>query len=174
VAGDDADDNICIDCGICCDGTLFARVALAGDRDVTMLADTPVRVQGSDSEPFLSQLCAAFDGCCSIYEVRPSNCRDFRCVLLRRHDRGEVSTDEARRIIHATVDIRNRALTAIRRRHAVDGLSFPEIQARLSEISDAADSASSEHMEMLLDVGATNTLLAKHFFGKPLRSSTTS
>lgn len=174
MAADAEDDNICIDCGMCCDGTMFVKVALPGDGDVTMLAGTPVSLQGSDGEPFFSQPCAAFDGCCSIYERRPSNCRGFRCSLLHRHDRGEVSTDEARRIIRITIDMRNRALAAIRRRHAVDGLSFPEMQAQLSELSDAAESASSEHMEMLLDVGATNTLLAKHFFAKPPRSSTTS
>lgn len=151
---------------------MFARVALPGDGDVAMLAGTPVRVAGSDAEPFFSQPCAAFDGCCSIYEGRPSNCRGFRCSLLRRHDNGEVSTDEARRIIRITLDMRDRAIDSIRQRLAGDDLSFPEMQTRLADLPHEDGDASHTHMEMLLDVGATNSLLAKHFFSTPPRNST--
>lgn len=160
---DAADDNICIDCGMCCDGTLFARVGLPGDGDVALLAGTPVRVEGSSSEPFFSQPCVAFDGRCSIYAVRPTICRNFRCSLLRRHNQGEVSTEEARRIIRITLDMRDRAMASIRRRLPVRSMSFPELQRQLAQLPVEEGGSSHEHMEMLLDIGAVNSLLAKHF-----------
>ena len=173
MADNDTDDNICIDCGMCCDGTMFSRVPLPGDGDVAMLVGTPVRLEGSEAEPFFSQPCAAFNGCCSIYAARPSSCRGFRCSLLRRHDTGDVSSEEARRIIRITLDMRDRALTSIRRRLPNTDMSFPELQTQLENLPAEEGGASPEHMEMLLDVGATNSLIAKHFFRTPPRAATT-
>ena len=151
---------------------MFARVALPAPGDAATLAGTPVRVEELGDEPFFSQPCAAFDGCCSIYDVRPSNCRAFKCSLLRRHDAGEVRTGDARRVIRATLDMRDRALASIGQRLAVDDLSFPEIQTRLANLQAEESSASSAHMEMLLDVAAVNSLLAKHFLPTPPSDTT--
>ncbi len=173
VAGDDTDESICIDCGMCCDGTIFSRVELPSPGDVAMLVGTPVRIEGSEAEPFFSLPCAAFNGCCSIYTVRPSICRSFRCLLLRRLEKGDVSTEEARRIIRITRDMRDRAIASIRQRLAVDDLSFPELQALLANLPAEEGGASPEHMEMLLDAGATSRLISKHFLPKPPRDATT-
>ena len=156
---------------MCCDGTLFTWVGLPDDGDEAMLAGTPIAVKGSEGKSFFSQPCAAFAGCCSIYASRPSNCRSFRCSLLRRHETGDVSTDEARRIIRMTLDMRDRALGPIRQRLAVDDMSFREIQKRLAELTAEESVASPEHMVMVLDAVAVDKLLSQHFLPTPPRDT---
>ena len=173
MAGDDTDESICIDCGMCCDGTLFTWVPLPGEGDAAMLAGTPITVKDSEGKAFFSQPCAAFAGCCSIYASRPSNCRSFRCSLLRRHESGDVSTDEARRIIRMTLDMRDRALGPVRQLLAVDDMSFREIQTRLAEMTPEEGDASPEHMVMVLDAVAVDKLLSQHFLPTPPRDATT-
>ena len=156
---------------MCCDGTLFTWVGLPDDGDEAMLAGTPIAVKGSEGKSFFSQPCAAFAGCCSIYASRPSNCRSFRCSLLRRHETGDVSTDEARRIIRMTLDMRDRALGPIRQRLAVDDMSFREIQKRLAVLTAEESVASPEHMVMVLDAVAVDKLLSQHFLPTPPRDT---
>jgi hypothetical protein len=158
---------------MCCDGTLFTWVPLPGEGDEATLVGTPITVQSSEGKAFFSQPCAAFAGCCSIYASRPSNCRSFRCSLLRRHEAGDVSTDEARRIIRMTLDMRDRALGPVRQLLAVDDMSFREIQKRLAELTAEEGDASPEHMVMVLDAVAADRLLSQHFLPTPPRDATT-
>jgi len=48
------------------------------------------------------QPCAALNGClCSLYSSRPSHCRRFECLLLKDLQRGEVTREEALRLIRS-------------------------------------------------------------------------
>ncbi len=74
--------SICIDCGLCCDGTMFHAIDLESSDDLD-----PLRIRGAvlisdgGSRRF-QQPCPAFDGtCCSVYEARPSSCRSYVCGL---------------------------------------------------------------------------------------------
>jgi len=89
-------DTLCTRCGLCCDGTLFADVELAGT-EVTRLEILGARIDsdGADGAHML-QPCAALCGTrCSIYAHRPRSCRSFECGLLQRARSGAVSVDRA-------------------------------------------------------------------------------
>lgn len=108
-ASDASRENIaalCVNCGLCCNGALFADVQLQPGED-----PSPLRARGLNlrvgrlgkSLTKLLQPCAAFDGCrCRIYELRPSMCRKFECHLLLRVQRGEVKTSVALTTIQST------------------------------------------------------------------------
>lgn len=50
-----------------------------------------------------SQPCAALEGCrCRIYESRPCHCRQFKCLLLEKVERGGATEAEALRVIRST------------------------------------------------------------------------
>src|ERR1043165_7941634 len=90
-------DTLCTNCGLCCDGTLFADVELVGDAEVARL-----EIMGMDVEDegrnsgLLSQPCAALRGTrCGIYEHRPKCCRVFECRLLQNAQRGAVTVERA-------------------------------------------------------------------------------
>lgn len=92
---------LCIRCGLCCDGSLFADAELAV-RETTALEVLGVEIEDADEdEPaLLLQPCAAFKRKrCSIYPHRPNCCRTFECRLLKQVESGAVSVDRAKETI---------------------------------------------------------------------------
>ncbi|HEX3425003.1 MAG TPA: YkgJ family cysteine cluster protein [Acidimicrobiales bacterium] len=89
-------ESICLACGLCCDGTLFARTQLAGE-EIVRLGRRHGTMAASMPQP-----CACLkDGRCGIYDERPQVCRSFRCTLLERHQDGQVGREESLRVIAA-------------------------------------------------------------------------
>ena len=93
-------ETLCLGCGLCCDGTLFARVPVSaseGERLSRHSVDVQVRPDGSLALP---QRCAALNGCaCRVYEDRPERCRQYQCNLYSAVAEGEVSAEEAAEVI---------------------------------------------------------------------------
>ncbi|MFZ5439777.1 MAG: YkgJ family cysteine cluster protein [Myxococcota bacterium] len=83
--------SLCVECGLCCDGTLFQRVPLAVDE----AARLPRALTLADGQ--LVQPCGALDGCrCTIYADRPSTCRTYACLVLTSLETGRISERDAR------------------------------------------------------------------------------
>lgn len=98
--------SLCVHCGLCCNGALFADVQLQPKEDPNSLRahGLKLRIRRSPKSPAkLLQPCAALDGCrCRIYELRPTMCRQFECHLLQRAQRGEVEISAALATIKTT------------------------------------------------------------------------
>lgn len=91
--------NICVGCGICCDGHLFDHVPLA-EGEEGLCADLGLAVEPGESTARFAQPCACFaSGSCTVYDRRPTTCRTFRCRLLRNVEKGRVTTQEAQAVI---------------------------------------------------------------------------
>ncbi len=90
-------DTLCTRCGLCCDGSLFADVELAGRTEATRLAVMGLEVEDDDANgEVLLQPCAALRGRrCGIYAHRPKCCQTFECRLLQNVRRGAVSVERA-------------------------------------------------------------------------------
>ena len=90
-------DTLCTRCGLCCDGTLFADVELAGRAESASLEVLGLEVEDDDpGRALLIQPCLALQGKrCSIYAHRPQCCRTFECRLLHDVRRGAVSVERA-------------------------------------------------------------------------------
>ena len=90
-------DTLCTSCGLCCDGTLFADVELAGHAEVARLEIMGMDVENEGRNTgLLSQPCAALRGTrCGIYSHRPKCCRVFQCQLLQNAQRGDVTVERA-------------------------------------------------------------------------------
>ena len=89
-------EELCTRCGLCCDGSLFADVELAG-REATAMEILGLDVESDDADgTVMSQPCLALKGKrCSIYEHRPQCCRTFECGLLQNVRRGAESVQGA-------------------------------------------------------------------------------
>ena len=72
--------ELCRDCGLCCDGSLFWAIPMDPDEDAPVDLDEHGR---------LCQPCARFQGTCTIYADRPRACRAFNCGVLQRHQAGQ-------------------------------------------------------------------------------------
>lgn len=90
-------DQLCPNCGLCCDSTLFADVELRAGDDARRLAKLGLSpVKKGKSKIAFAQPCACFDGkLCQIYSDRPKRCRLFECGLLKKVSAGEMSADTA-------------------------------------------------------------------------------
>jgi Fe-S-cluster containining protein len=97
-------DTLCTRCGLCCDGSLFADVELAGHVEATRLEVMGLGIDDDDADgALLSQPCRALRGTrCGIYAHRPGCCRTFECRLLRDVRRGTVKVERAEEQIAET------------------------------------------------------------------------
>ena len=82
-------DALCLQCGMCCNGVLFADVRPeAGDRSPLF----------HDGRSRVTQPCPAFNAAtcaCAIYAERPVRCRKFECRQLLAVRNGTTTSDKA-------------------------------------------------------------------------------
>lgn len=92
------EDVLCRQCGLCCDGSLFADV-LVTEAELQPI-ETVVGYERRDDRVLLQQPCQAFcDGDCRVYSHRPAGCRSFECELLKQVKSGETQASTALDII---------------------------------------------------------------------------
>src|SRR6187549_1361267 len=71
--------GLCLDCGMCCDGTLFECVEIEPNEQPAFVSLPLIRVGGKVAVPLpCPKHCG---GRCSVYEQRPSRCKKFTCKL---------------------------------------------------------------------------------------------
>jgi Fe-S-cluster containining protein len=90
-------EQLCPNCGLCCDSTLFADVELHAGDDAKRLAKLGLSLKKkSKNKLAFAQPCACFDGkLCGIYNDRPKRCRTFECGLLKKVEADEMSANAA-------------------------------------------------------------------------------
>jgi hypothetical protein len=80
---------------LCCNGALFNRVPTKEHERARLLA-IGFKLRPFGDKVVFDQPCQMLDGrCCSVYEDRPQTCSRFRCLLLRAHEAGELSRNDA-------------------------------------------------------------------------------
>jgi len=106
---------LCLECGLCCDGTLFRHVKISpSERDELIALGIGVGQKSQHGVMWLP--CGKLEGrCCTIYEARPGGCRRFVCALGKRLVGKELTLEEAR----AQVEQMQAALGALREVFAV-------------------------------------------------------
>lgn len=99
-------DILCTQCGLCCDGSLFADVELANSGEASALEVLGLDIEDADEGDggLLLQPCRALDEKrCGIYPYRPDCCRTFECRLLKEVKNGAVGIDRAKEKIAETL-----------------------------------------------------------------------
>lgn len=94
--------QLCPNCGLCCNGVLFADVELQAGDDAARLIDLGISFNKKGLKRAFAQPCHCFDGkLCRIYADRPKRCATFECGLLKRVQSGEMSASAALKRIAA-------------------------------------------------------------------------
>jgi len=155
-------DTLCLQCGLCCNGVLFADVRPeAGDRSPLFAGRSRV-----------SQPCPAFaahDCTCAIYAERPRRCRQFECHQLLGVRVGEITVAAAlRRIAKA------RRLAAKVEKHLVvlgyNNVKLP-LKRRFQNCQRAAEAGKLDASQyapladLQLAMHRLTQLLAEEFYG---------
>lgn len=99
--------RLCLECGLCCNGVIFARGELQPGDDPERLKALGLRLIRNASKPDrqkFHQPCAALNGCrCEIYSSRPRYCRDFKCLVFSSVESGERSPESARTVVRGAL-----------------------------------------------------------------------
>jgi uncharacterized protein len=89
-------EQLCPNCGLCCNSVLFADVELQPGDDAGRLIELGMSLKQKGMKRAFVQPCRCFDGkLCRIYEDRPRRCRTFECGLLKRVQSGEMTAAAA-------------------------------------------------------------------------------
>jgi uncharacterized protein len=97
-------EQLCLSCGLCCDGTLFDLVKLEATDDARKVKalGLPVTVsRGKVPVARFPQPCAALcaDRTCRLYADRPWQCRVFECGVFKDAKAGRISWAVALRLV---------------------------------------------------------------------------
>lgn len=152
---------ICLDCGLCCDGTLHGHTIVRTEDEDAVRA-LGLEISEEQGKWRFDQPCPHFCGTCGVYDNRPPVCRRYRCALLKRVDAGDLSADE----------VDDRITTALRLRTAVVGsapaAATPAARARLAiELKERLPTLEGEDRtqtaRLLLNLVALDEHLARWF-----------
>lgn len=101
-------DQLCLHCGLCCDGTLFRDVELQPGDDAGKLRalGLPLRSRRREEADQLKfpQPCSALcsDLKCRVYADRPARCREFECAVFKAVAVGKAELPAALKTIRQT------------------------------------------------------------------------
>jgi Fe-S-cluster containining protein len=100
------EEKLCLSCGLCCNGVIFADVRLQPHDDKEKLEKLGLDFSLSTARVArFRQRCSALDGCrCRIYSERPEHCRSFECLLLKRVKAGQLAPDAALEVIATGIE----------------------------------------------------------------------
>ncbi len=97
-------EQLCLACGLCCDGTLFHHVQLGMADNPGQLKALGLPVKTPRARTPISrfpQPCAALcaDRTCRVYANRPEQCRTFECGVLKKLQAGGITSAAALRLV---------------------------------------------------------------------------
>lgn len=89
--------NICLSCGICCEGVIIGFVEV--NKQELSAVQKVMTVEEANGAGFFLQPCKQFCDGCGIYEDRPKNCASYDCGLLKSVQTQQTPVAEALDII---------------------------------------------------------------------------
>lgn len=104
MTADSVAQDLCLHCGLCCDGTLFKDVELQAGDNAPSLAALGLPLKHLKAKVRFPQPCAALcaDLRCRIYAGRPARCHEFECALFKAVANGRIKTAPALKLIRTT------------------------------------------------------------------------
>lgn len=168
--------SLCLECGLCCNGVIFASGQLQPEDDAGHLQSLGLKFEPNRKSPIANrkfvQPCACFAGrLCKIYSERPKYCREFECLLLKSVKAGRTETAEALRII------RNARQRVEKVKRLLRDLGNPEEEVALSkrfrkvqrqlESTPLDDDTAEKFGELTLAVHDLNVVLSEAFYPAP-------
>jgi len=169
--------SLCVGCGMCCDGTMYKSVDVEVGDQLPLLEAEGIALYTEEKFTFFRQPCTAFDtDRCKIYESRPTVCREYRCLLLRRLDAGEANPADAVALVARTTALRDRVRSGLMAfLETAERVPLGELYRRMLSKLDAAsdpEAARREASELLFDVVALRVILAREFEPRDASSHT--
>lgn len=168
VQGPPGEQEVCIKCGFCCDGTIFGHAHLnPGEKD-SIPALMAANARAVNGEEYFLLPCPYFKGKCSIYDIKRADvCGSYRCQLLKDIEAGRISPGEALRKVADAMAIRMRIFDDFRRLTGSKAVSFRELLLDLGRFNNpdtTGDGAQAGEADLLqARCNIFEALLIRHF-----------
>jgi hypothetical protein len=162
----DAEQSLCVQCGLCCDGTIFERARVFAEDDLAQLAaDGFILVTAAERIGFALPCHHQQGKICGVYQRwRPQICHTFRCALLRRVEAGELAWAEARARIERTVALAERIRDQLPAQRDNERQSLKPRMAAWQQAQTAAGiDVRRTFAPLLLDFASLQRILDQHF-----------
>lgn len=103
--------RICVGCGFCCDGTLFAHAVLNPGEKGNLPEKIEENVFSEGGRDYFRLPCRYFNGRCTIYDIKRADvCGSYRCQLLKDLSAERISFDKAIEMVEKAMEVRNELL----------------------------------------------------------------
>lgn len=168
-------EQLCLACGLCCDGTLFDLVKLEAGDDAGKLKALGLPVylsRGKAPVARFPQPCAALceNRTCRLYADRPWQCRTFECKTFKEAKAGRVSFTAALALVKQARRRADRVRRLLRElgdtdEHRALGERFHRTSERL-ETGNADEAAKATFADLSLAVHHLRLLSYNKFYTK--------
>jgi Fe-S-cluster containining protein len=157
--------NICLACGICCDGTLIGFVEL--NREEIPRLKEIMEIEAEDDKGFFLQPCKKYCDGCTIYSKRPKQCGAFECGLLKSFEQNELDYETAIDIISL---VKQKKSAIEKRLELLDiELKSESFHFKMAELKNLLQkktnnkSLTQSHLELIYEVERLDSLLSEKF-----------
>ena len=159
------EDNICLACGICCDGTLIGFVEVEA-AEFSRLKGV-LEIEESDEIGFFLHPCEKFCEKCTIYDQRPKQCGLFECKVLKSYEQGEMDFKTATNIIESVIEKKvaiQEKLVALDMKLKSGSFCFKMMEIKnLLAAGNTKMIRTNKHDDLMLDIEELNDVVMKHF-----------
>ncbi len=157
--------NICVPCGLCCDGTLIGFVELSSE-ELPIMREL-MDIEEADGKGFIIHPCNSLSDGCNIYSNRPKQCDIFKCKLLKSFERKELDFYSAIEIVdlikQQKIDIEKKiAILQIELQSSSFYFKIVELKKILHK-KTAGNTINKNYLELLSDIKQLDIILLKEF-----------
>ncbi len=157
--------NICLSCGVCCDGTLIGFVELSNE-ELPVLRDT-MAIEEANGKGFFLQPCKSYCNGCTIYTKRPKQCANFNCKIIKSLEQKELDFNTALEIIDVVKQKRvaiEKKLAALPFELQSQSFYFKMVEVKNLLLTYQPESAlMPTHLELLSDLNQLDGQLTTRF-----------
>ncbi len=157
--------NICLACGLCCDGTVIGFVQV-GREELPVLREL-LDVENANGEGFFLQPCKKYCDGCTIYPDRPKHCAKYECGLLESLEQKEIDFNTALKTVQVVKQKKiaiEKKLTLLQLDLRSQSFYFKMIELKkLYQSNKALSFLTQNHLDLITDLEQLESLLSKRF-----------
>ncbi len=158
--------NICLSCGLCCDGVLIGFVQL--DKEELSVMRTLKDIEAFENSGLFFQPCSNLDADgCNIYSQRPRQCDLFKCEILKSIENKELDFDSALEIINLVKQKKlniEKQFASLPFRLQSQSFYFKIVEIHnFMQKNNGESTLQQTHGSLLSEIDELNTLVSKSF-----------
>ncbi|MBL4668634.1 MAG: YkgJ family cysteine cluster protein [Flavobacteriales bacterium] len=158
--------NICLSCGLCCDGTLIGFVQVER-KEIPMLKGLLNIEEDSTGDGVFLHPCNNYCDGCTIYSKRPKQCAKFNCGLVTSLEQKELDFNSAIEIINTVKQKKiaiEKMLVILHIKLKSPSFYFKMVELKkILEKKKSESSLTPDHLALISDLDQLDSLLPTKF-----------